>query len=388
MTESPTSPPFALPLDDADPSDASAYDYALPEELIAHTPAERRESARLLTFSRKTGAIGHRHFTDLPGILRPGDRLIFNDTKVLPGRIMTHKKETGGFVELLVLDLVEHDDWRTPSPTGALTFECMTRSSKPLRPDMIVTTGGDDPLEFRVLWADAGRAHVAIDWERSGQELLDVIGQMPLPPYIVKQRKRAGLAEVTDSDRQRYQTLFADKPGAIAAPTAGLHFSKELLGALYEHDITTSTVTLHVGPGTFQPMHDGALADHNMHSERYVVPETLAQDIADTRAVGGRLIAVGTTSARVLEAEARRSEPFVPGERETDLFLHPDNGFEVCDGLVTNFHLPKSTLLTLVASLTGYASMRRIYTEAIARRYRFYSYGDGMVLLDEMEGAR
>ena len=213
-------------------------------------------------------------------------------------------------------------------------------------------------------------------------QLLQACGQMPLPPYIVKRRKEMGLDEELDLDEERYQTVYADQPGAIAAPTAGLHFTPELLEQLETNSIQRSEVTLHVGPGTFKPMTGASLDDHEMHFETYVISDALGEELEGTHANGGRVIAVGTTSARVLEAEARLPTPFIPGKRQTDLFLYPGHGFELCDGLITNFHLPRSTLLTLVASKMGYAMMRRVYDEAIAHQYKFYSYGDGMLILD------
>lgn len=308
---------------------------------------------------------------------------MFNNTRVIPARIMA-KKETGGAVEMLVLDIVEPSGearW-TDEAGGKVVFRCMTRSSRALRPDMELSADEGDAGPFVVREWDAGKAVVEVAWDGTPVELLDEVGQMPLPPYILKRRKTLGEAEeATADDRARYQTVYADKPGAVAAPTAGLHFSQDLLEQLEARGVRRAFVTLQVGIGTFRPVSADRLSEHEMHSEEYEISEELARAIDETRAAGGRVIAVGTTSARALEAEARRAKPFEPGVRRTDIFLHPGADFEVCDGLVTNFHLPRSTLLALVAGFAGYDFMRSIYAEAIDERYRFYSYGDGMLIL-------
>lgn len=360
-----------------------AYDYELPEELIAAHPADRRVESRLLVARRDSGRIEHVRFSRLIDFLAPNDLLVFNNTRVIPARIMA-KKETGGAVEMLVLDIVEPSGgsrW-TDEADGKLTFQCMTRSSRALRPGMELSAdeGGAGPFVVRE-W-DAGKALVDVAWDGTPVELLEKVGQMPLPPYILKRRKTLGEAEeATATDRARYQTVYADKPGAVAAPTAGLHFSRQLLDRIDAHGVNRAFVTLQVGIGTFRPVSVDRLSEHEMHSEEYEISVELVRAIEQTRANGGRVIAVGTTSARALEAEARREQPFEPGVRRTDIFLHPGVNFEVCDGLVTNFHLPRSTLLALVAGFAGYDFMRSIYAEAIEERYRFYSYGDGMLIL-------
>ncbi|QDG54533.1 tRNA preQ1(34) S-adenosylmethionine ribosyltransferase-isomerase QueA [Persicimonas caeni] len=360
-----------------------AYDYELPEELIAAHPADRRGESRLLVARRDSAQIEHVQFSDLPDYLEPSDLLVFNNTRVIPARIMA-KKETGGAVEMLVLDIIEpggEDRW-TEEAGGTVVFRCMTRSSRALRPGMELTADAGDAGPFVVREWEAGKAEVEVDWDGAPVDLLEEVGQMPLPPYILKRRKTLGEAEeATADDRKRYQTVYAAKPGAVAAPTAGLHFSEELLERLEERGIRRAFVTLQVGIGTFRPVSADRLSEHEMHSEEYEISAELARAIEETREAGGRIIAVGTTSMRALEAEARRDKPFEPGVRRTDIFLHPGVDFEVCDGLVTNFHLPRSTLLALVAGLAGYDFMRQIYAEAIEERYRFYSYGDGMLIL-------
>jgi S-adenosylmethionine:tRNA ribosyltransferase-isomerase len=359
----------------------AAYDYELPEALIAAHPSPARDASRLLVARREGETIGHRRFSEIVDLLGPRDLLVFNDTKVIPGRIMA-SKDTGGRVELLVLDVVApvgEDRWQQVCG-GQLEFECMTRTSKALRPGMILAAR-DAPVAFEVLDYEAGRARVRAQWKGSAIELLDVCGRMPLPPYIVQRRVEMGDEEVSHTDEDRYQTVYARRPGAIAAPTAGLHFTPPLLEALAEIGVRTAFVTLTVGPGTFQPVKAERLSEHTMHTEEYVIPEGLGDILASSRAQGGRVIAVGTTTMRALEAEARREVPFEPGVRQTDIFLKPGSRFHVCDGLITNFHLPRSTLLALVAGFVGYDFMRQIYREAIAEQYRFYSYGDASLLL-------
>ncbi len=375
MTNTHTQPP------DLDAVDA--YDYELPDELIAAHPADRRSASRMLVARRASQSLEHHHYHDLPELLDAGDLLVFNDTRVIPARVMTHK-DTGGAVELLVLDVVEPKGsarWTEPSG-GRLVLECMTRSSRPLRPGMELSADAADVAPFVVRQWASGHARVEIAWDGTPVDLLEEVGQMPLPPYIVKRRKTLGEAEeATAADRRRYQTVYASKPGAVAAPTAGLHFNDDIFEALDQRGVRRAFVTLQVGVGTFRPISADRLSEHDMHSEEYEISEGLAQAIEQTRRDGGRIIAVGTTSARALEAEARRERPFEPGVRDTDIFLYPGVPFEVCDGLITNFHLPRSTLLALVSAFAGYEFTRKMYETAVAQRYRFYSYGDGMLIL-------
>lgn len=378
---------FTAP-EDVDPLLTQAYDYELPEALIAAHPPEVRGAARMMRVDRGSGRIEHSAFNRLPEALREHDLLVFNNTRVVPGRLIAHKP-TGGRVELLILERLGveglADPWRAPAEGGVVRMACMTRTSKRLKAPVALTIEGsaDDPdEEILVVEAEPGRA--IIEARVTGDPLawLEARGHIPLPPYILKRREALGEStEDTAEDAQRYQTVFADEAGAIAAPTAGLHFTEGLLAALAELGVQTTTLTLHVGPGTFKPVSVDALAEHPMHAEPYVIPEGLGARIAACKAAGGRVIAVGTTSMRTLEAEARRDEPFIPGRRSTDLFLHPHNPPILCDGLITNLHLPRSTLLALVAATTGYPLMRRIYEEAVAHAYMFYSYGDGMLIL-------
>lgn len=380
----PDSTHFRVPLAQSDPMHVDAYDYELPEELIAAHPVAERARSRMLVVSPHPHHIEDRHFQDLPDLLTPGDRLVFNDSKVLPGRLHL-KKETGGLVEFLVLERLDTPGWETPPMQGMLRLKGMYRSSNKLKLGQQLSHANPvAPCSPMIVEGfDEGHVIMHVATTLHAAAYLAKHGNLPLPPYIVKRRLQEGHDAYQAQDTDRYQTLFAHTPGAIAAPTAGLHFSRELLDKLDERGIHTSTVTLHVGPGTFKPMkrEAGVLTNHQMHSEQYIITDELAAELAHTRESGGRIFAVGTTSARVLETEVRKPEAFVPGTYASTLFLYPGHGFEYCDGLITNFHLPNSTLLTLVASLTGYAAMREIYDHAIDDRYRFYSYGDGMLIL-------
>lgn len=361
-----------------------SYDYDLPEELVAAHPAEQRAESRLLVARRLSKQIEHRTFGDITEYLESGDLLVFNNTRVIPAR-MHARKQTGGAVELLVLDVLEPSGtqrWSQPAD-GTLRLRCMTRSSRPLRPEMPLTLDDypDAPV-FTVEQWEAGRAVVVLEWDDTPAALFERYGQMPLPPYILKRRESLGEAQqASREDRHRYQTVYASEPGAVAAPTAGLHFSDELLTELAERGVEQGFVTLRVGPGTFRPVSGERLSDHEMHSEEYEITPELSRAIRDARDQGRRIVAVGTTSTRALEAEARREVPFEPGMRSTDLFLKPGSDFEVVDALITNFHLPKSTLLALVSAFAGYDFTREIYRSAVENEYRFYSYGDSTLIL-------
>lgn len=369
---------------DVDLDLVEAYDYVLPPELIAAHPADRREESRLLVADRHDRRIVHRSFSGVVDYLDEGDVLVFNNTRVVPAR-MYARKETGGAVELLVLDVLTPEGpgrWTEPS-SGELRLECMTRSSRPLRSDMELSLDDypDAPPVLVEQW-EAGRAVVRIAWDESAARLVEMFGEMPLPPYILKRRAELGEPERADAeDLERYQTVYATEPGAVAAPTAGLHFTDELLEQLRARGVEQAFVTLHVGAGTFKPVSVERLSEHDMHSEEYAISPELSQTVRRALHEGKRIVAVGTTSTRALEAEARREVPFEPGLRSTDLFLTPDDDFEVVDALITNFHLPKSTLLALVAGFAGYDFMRDIYETAVEREYRFYSYGDSMLII-------
>ncbi len=341
----------------------SDFLYDLPERLIAQAPLPRAEDARLMLLPRADeGALGHRHIRDLPDLVRGDELLVFNDTRVVPARLHGHK-DSGGAVELLVVGLGAEGD-----------LEAMGRSSKPLRPGAHVTlrTGAS----LRVLQAlGHGRYRVAPPPDGpQGWDFLAAHGEIPLPPYI---RRDEG---PRPEDHARYQTVFARAHGAVAAPTAGLHFTPALLERLAARGCETAFVTLHVGPGTFQPVRADDLREHVMHAERYEIPAATAEAIAAARAAGRPVLAVGTTVVRTLEASAARHGAPVPERAETDLFLTPGSTFRVVDQLLTNFHLPGSTLLMLVSAFAGHARTLAAYAEAVRREYRFFSYGDGMLI--------
>ncbi len=333
----------------------SDFDYLLPEELIAQFPAAERAASRLLHVDG--AALSDRLFADLPEFLKAGDVLVFNDTRVIKARLFG-RKATGGQVEILVERLLgEHD---------ALAF---VRASKTARPGARIQI--NDAVEFEVLGREGDLFRVRCHAGIGLLEVLDRYGNLPLPPYITH---APGMADET-----RYQTVYANQPGAVAAPTAGLHFDEAMLARLDALGVTRTTVTLHVGAGTFQPVRAENIAEHKMHSERFFVPESTVAAIRDARSKGGRVMAVGTTSLRALESAARGGD-LLAGEGDTNLFITPGYRFKVVERLLTNFHLPKSTLLMLVSAFGGYENLRAAYTHAVAERYRFFSYGDAMLI--------
>ncbi len=335
----------------------SDFDYFLPDELIARFPLPERSASRLLHVDGVAGGYADRAFRDLPGLFRPGDLLVMNDTRVIKARLQG-VKETGGQVEVMVERLLgDHE---------ALVF---MRFSKPPRIGMSLTLAG--ALRATLLERQGDLFRLAFDPARPVLEWLEEYGEVPLPPYI---DRPVGADDVT-----RYQTVYADKPGAVAAPTAGLHFDAALFQALRERGVELARVTLHVGAGTWQPVRVEDLAAHRMHSERYDIPAATVAAVARARVAGGRVCAVGTTSLRALESAARSGQ-LVAGGGETDLFITPGYRFRVVDRLVTNFHLPQSTLLMLVGAFAGTDLMRRAYAHAVAQRYRFFSYGDAMLI--------
>ncbi|HXE20525.1 tRNA preQ1(34) S-adenosylmethionine ribosyltransferase-isomerase QueA [Castellaniella sp. UC4442_H9] len=336
--------------------DIAQFDYELPPDLIAQHPAERRDASRLLHLD----AAGEQHdlrFTDLPGLLRPGDLLVFNNTRVIKARLRGHK-DSGGQVEVLVERIL--------TPTRALVH---LRSSKsPRAGTRLLLADGAIQAEVQ------GRQGELFDlvFPSSLLDLLEQYGDVPLPPYITH--------APAPEDEARYQTVYAEKPGAVAAPTAGLHFDQAMLDRLKDQGIREAFVTLHVGAGTFQPVRVSNISEHVMHSERYVVPESVFTHIRETRAHGGRVIAVGTTSVRSLEAAAQEGDGVHTCEGDTRLFITPGYRFRNVDALITNFHLPQSTLLMLVSALAGMEPIRRAYEHAVQSRYRFFSYGDAMFI--------
>jgi len=341
-------------------SDRTAYSYELPRNLIAQEPPPEREAARLLLLQRTTREIAHRRIRELAQLLEPGDLLVLNDTKVLAARVEL-RRESGGRISGILLEVPRDDEF-------TMMLEGRGRLAE------------GDRLRFGdegVLWLRQalGQGHWRVACNL-GPELL-ASGRMPLPPYIKRSRGR----DARDAaDRERYQTVFAEHPGAVAAPTAGLHFSPRLLGELEERQVETARITLHVGPGTFQPVREQDLSRHLMHAESFRVPAATVEAIERTRGRGGRVIAVGTTVVRTLEAAAAGGE-LRAGSGETTLFIRPPFRFRIVDGLLTNFHLPESTLLILVCAFAGRQAVLNAYAQAVAERYRFFSYGDAMLIL-------
>ena len=338
----------------------SEFHYVLPEDLVAQFPATPRDASRLLVLPRR-GAPEHRAFSELPALLEGGDLLVFNDTRVIPARLLG-RKETGGKVELVLCEPLKGD--RGPS------WRALGQASKPIRPGAVLLFDG---LTARVE-AALGEGFYEVTLDREGERLEEALGRagrVPLPPYI----RRPPTAE----DAERYQTIWARAPGSAAAPTAGLHFTERLVGELKGRGIALGAVTLHVGPGTFLPVRGDDLLRHRMHAERYLVPEATAAAWKACRARGGRVVAVGTTTVRTLESAFREGR-VSSGPGRTELFIRPGHRFGAVDALVTNFHLPRSTLLVLVCAFGGTKRVLAAYREAVARRYRFFSYGDAMVL--------
>ena len=348
---------------------AADFDYDLPLELIAQEPAARRDGARMMVLDRAARAIEHRTFADLPDYLRSGDLLVANDTRVIPARVFGRKAKagTGGKVEFLLLEELSPGVW-----------DALMRSRR--RPKVGEQVVLDEDLAVATVLEDGelGRVKVRVESALPWLEVLERIGQTPLPPYI--QRKEA-TPERRASDKVRYQTVFAREPGAVAAPTAGLHFTPEVLGRLAGQGVDKVTVTLHVGIGTFRPVAVDDVEEHKMDFERWQIPEGTAAKIEAAKAAGGRVVAVGTTSVRTLESAAARPEGFGAGQGRTDLFIYPPYEFKVVDALVTNFHLPKSTLIMMISAFAGREFVREAYREAIRERYRFFSFGDCMLII-------
>jgi S-adenosylmethionine:tRNA ribosyltransferase-isomerase len=347
-------------------SELDQYDYHLPRELIAQEPLARRSDARLLVVRRESESISHAHIRDLPDLLGRGDVLVFNDTRVIPARLVGRRVRTGARWTGLFVAAEEHGIWQVLSKTrGKL---------EPGESIEVVSWDTRKKLELKLLAKQAGGVWAVLpEPEGDALELLARVGRVPLPPYI-----RDG--DMVESDVGRYQTVYATRPGAVAAPTAGLHFTSELIAQLRGRGVATSHVTLHVGIGTFRPVTAEKLADHPMHSEWCELTKATTELIGQARSAGNRIVAVGTTVARTLETCAANG-PLEPFSGPTDLFIRPPYSFRATDALLTNFHLPRSTLLILVRAFGGDDLIRRAYEQAIAEHYRFYSYGDAMLIL-------
>ncbi|OLA01688.1 MAG: tRNA preQ1(34) S-adenosylmethionine ribosyltransferase-isomerase QueA [Clostridium sp. CAG:62_40_43] len=340
----------------------SDFYYDLPKELIAQDPLEDRSSSRLLVMHRKSGRVEHRVFTDIVEYLKPGDCLVRNNTKVIPARLYGTRVDTGATIELLLLKRMENDVWET-----------LVKPGKKARQGAVISFG-DGILTGEIIDVkEDGNRLIQFRYEGIFEEILDQLGQMPLPPYITHTLK----------DKNRYQTVYAKYEGSAAAPTAGLHFTEELFQKLEEKGVLVANVTLHVGLGTFRPVKVDDVSKHHMHTEFYQVTKEEADKINKAKQAGGRIVCVGTTSCRTIESAADENGVLKPGQGDTDIFIYPGYSFKMMDVLITNFHLPESTLLMLVSALAGKEQVMRVYEEAVQERYRFFSFGDAMIILDD-----
>lgn len=340
--------------------DVKDFYFDLPQELIAQDPLEDRSASRLLVLNKHTGRVTHRHFRDIKEYLKPGDCLVINDTKVIPARLFGIKKDTGAKIEVLLLKRRENDIWET-----------LVKPGKKAKPGTELEFGDGRLTATVVDVVEEGNRLIQFHYEGIFEEILDELGQMPLPPYITHQLQ----------DKNRYQTVYAKHEGSAAAPTAGLHFTKELLDEIEAMGVKIAHVTLHVGLGTFRPVKVDNVLDHHMHSEFYMVEESEAKKVNDTKAAGGRVICVGTTSCRTIESAAGADGTLKAGSGWTEIFIYPGYQFKILDCLITNFHLPESTLVMLVSALAGRESVLEAYQQAIKERYRFFSFGDAMLIL-------
>lgn len=337
----------------------SDFYFDLPEELIAQDPLEDRSSSRLLVLDRESGSTSHHIFKEIVDMINPGDCLVLNNTKVIPARLLGIKEDTGAGVEIFLLKRVSDTEWET-----------LVRPGKKLRPGARVSFG-DGILKAEIVDVlEEGNRLVRFEYDGIFEEILDKLGEMPLPPYITHKLK----------DRDRYQTVYAKYDGSAAAPTAGLHFTNELLKTLEEKGVNIAYVTLHVGLGTFRPVKVDDVTNHHMHSEFYMISEEAAKTINKTKENGGRVICVGTTSCRTIESAADENGHLEATEGNTEIFIYPGYKFKVLDALITNFHLPESTLVMLVSALAGKENVLNAYEEAISERYRFFSFGDAMFI--------
>lgn len=338
------------------------FDYDLPEELIAQEPAESRDKSRLLVLHKDSGILEHRHFPDCVDYFCRGDVLVINNTKVLPARLMGIKDKTGARIEVMLLKRNSLDTWET-----------LVKPGKRVTPGTVIVFGDGSLTAEAIGTTDAGGRILKFKYEGVFEDILDRLGQMPLPPYIKK----------TLADKERYQTVYARTPGSAAAPTAGLHFTPELLDKIREMGIQIVEVLLHVGLGTFRPVKTENILEHQMHSEYFEISAETAAAINQAKMAGGRVIAVGTTTTRTLETAADDEGLVVPGSGWTDIFIYPGYRFKIVDMLITNFHLPKSTLLMLISAFAGREKVLQAYYQAVAEKYRFFSFGDAMLIFPD-----
>ncbi len=336
----------------------SDFDFDLPKDLIAQTPLEKRDSSRLLVLDKETGKVSHKSFSDIIDYMNPGDTLVLNDTKVMPARLYGVKEETGAVLEVLMLKEKSDDVW-----------ECLTKPAKRIKEGTIIKFG--DKLKAICIGVfDEGIRHLKFIYEGILYEILDELGEMPLPPYIHEKLE----------DKDRYQTVYAKNVGSAAAPTAGLHFTEDLLNKIKDKGVNVVYITLHVGLGTFRPVAVDDIADHKMHSEFYMMDKDVASLLNKTKESGKNIISVGTTSTRTLETVASLYGKFKECSGFTDIFIYPGYKFKGVDKLITNFHLPKSTLVMLVSAFAGKENVLNAYNEAIKEKYRFFSFGDSMFI--------
>ncbi|AUJ51158.1 tRNA preQ1(34) S-adenosylmethionine ribosyltransferase-isomerase QueA [Staphylococcus hominis subsp. hominis] len=336
------------------------FDYHLPESLIAQTPLKNRDQSRLLVLGRKTGNIAHKHFTDIMDYFETGDTLVLNDTRVMPARLFGLKEETGAKVEMLMLTRIEDNDW-----------EVLLKPAKRIKVGNTLSFGNGKIIAECIKELEQGGRIMRLHYEGILEERLDELGEMPLPPYI-KERL---------DDPDRYQTVYAKENGSAAAPTAGLHFTDELLQKIKDKGVNIAFITLHVGLGTFRPVSVEDINDHEMHSEYYQMTKETADILNKTKENGHRIISVGTTSTRTLETIRRDHEQFVATSGWTDIFIYPGFEYKAIDGLITNFHLPKSTLVMLVSAFSSREYILNAYKEAVKLKYRFFSFGDAMLII-------
>ena len=336
------------------------FSYELPEELIAQDPLQKRSDSRLMVLNRKNNSIEHRHFGDIIDYINPGDCLVINDTKVIPARLMGEKEGTGASIEVLLLKRKDDKTWET-----------LVKPGKKARPGARISFGDGKLVGEVTDVVEEGNRLIKFEYEGIFEEILDELGQMPLPPYITHKLE----------DKDRYQTVYAKNTGSAAAPTAGLHFTKELLLELEQKGIKIARVTLHVGLGTFRPVKVENITEHHMHSEFYMIDEEACNIINETKKNGGRVISVGTTSTRTLETAAKADGTINPCSGWTDIFIYPGYKFKLVDCLITNFHLPESTLLMLVSALYDREEILKAYNVAVEEKYRFFSFGDAMMII-------
>lgn len=338
------------------------FNYELPEELIAQTPLKKRDASRMLVLNKNTGEIEHKHFTDIIDYLEEGDTLVVNDTKVIPARLIGVKEETGAVIEVLLLKNTEGDTW-----------EALTKPAKRVKVGTIISFGEGKLKAKCIKTEDEGKRIFELIYDGIFYEILDELGTMPLPPYIHEKLE----------DKDRYQTVYAKNLGSAAAPTAGLHFTEELLKKLKDKKINIAKVTLHVGLGTFRPVNVEDVTKHKMHSEYYEIDKDAVNIINKTKEEGHRLVVVGTTSVRVLETVMNKYNELKPCSGFTDIFIYPGYEFKIVDNLITNFHLPKSTLIMLVSALSTKEYILNAYKQAVKEKYRFFSFGDSMFIIDK-----